>query len=444
MTTPLELPLFVDAHCHMFTVADVPLHEPARRAIGDLHPIGRVLFPALGGALAAGLLKRYEPFIRFFESEPEANTLRVEAELDEALDHAIPGRPIEARLTLATPLVMDFDLNGFDRSGMEIRDKLKGQVERLVEAAAHTHRLLVLPFLGVDPRKHVYADGTPRDRAGVRRSFSKLLRDFGVKDEAARSDLGQLEAGDILGIKMYPPLGFSPLPGGLDGSAESERHLDLYEAIGDRGLPLTFHCQEGSFALVSQRELLTFTQPDNWTKVLDGLDARGKTLRLNFGHFGGDAGIGKLVSEDWEGGSLQKRHLRSRSWTLRIARALAKYPTAWSDISAIDFRCDSRKGKRHASLFLWLLALDRAGHLTKGPHKLIDKLLWGSDYPMPLAESPTYRDLLANFVQAYTTLPGKTHWAPRPDKLPPLDEVLRKLCCDNPRAFLFGPGAGGV
>ena len=447
MPPTLELPLFVDAHCHMFTAADIPLHEPARRAIGDLHPIGRVLFPALGGALAAGLLRRYEPFIRFFESEPEANTLRVEAELDLALEQAVPGRPIRARLTIATPLVMDFDLSGFDRSGVRIENKLSGQVERLVEAAAHTQRLLVLPFLGVDPRKHVYDGEGLRDRSGVRRQFGKLLREFKVKPAAERAapgdlgDPGDLEAGDIIGIKMYPPLGFSPLPGGADAGEARERHLDLYEAIADRKLPLTVHCQEASFALVGKRDLLAFTQPDNWTRVLDGLAERGKRLRLNFGHFGGDAGIGKLVDDDWGGGSLQKRHLRSRSWTLRIARALCKYPTAWSDISAIDFRTQGRASKRHASLFLWLLALDRAEQLAPGPYRLIDKLLWGSDYPMPLAESPTYRDLLTNFVQAYTTLPGRTHWAPRPEALPPLDEVLTKLCCDNPRAFLFGTRA---
>ncbi len=417
-----RLDSFIDAHCHMFTIADVPLYETIRHAADGLHPMTGGVLGIAAGVAGPKLVRRFEPMITFMEAEPAENPLRVEREIEAALRKF----RINADRIITTPLVMDFDLNGKV-------DKLRGQVERLVEAAGGCERMLALPFLGLDPRRFVYGSGGGvRSKARMLASLDEYLSAFEVKPIAQRN---KLESGNIVGIKMYPPLGFSPLP---TETKARNRHLDFYEDLCDRQLPITVHCQKTSFSLVSGKKADSYTQPKNWLAILTALKKdRGKDLRLNLGHFGGDSGLERLIGgrDDRDDDPFPERgHLRTKTWTFQIAKILRKFPHVYADISAIDFH-----DKHTASAFLWLLQFDREKPLAEGDHPLVTKLLWGSDYPMVLSQAPTYTDVLSSFLETYRKLPevgSRRH--PKASDLPPRAQIIKKLCCDNPTAFLFG------
>ncbi len=431
----LSLPYFVDAHCHLFSISDIPLWKPISQLTG-LHPIAGMIGGAYVGILAKKKIPKYKPFIQYFEREQVASAIDFAGQVESAKR----ASGITSQTTLCTPLIMDFDRNG------EV-DKLTQQVERLVDVSDRVPGLKVLPFLGLDPRRHVYRDnGNARSKAQMLNHLEDYLAQFSIKSKTKRKLEGNLVNGDILGVKLYPPLGFHPLP---DANPDRSRHLDFYERISEKGLPITVHCQHASFNLVNGRDSKRFTKPDNWKQVLDGLEERGVELKINFGHFGGDHGVEGLLPRHYEFDEreIPWRHFRRSSWTFKILRLLEDYPNTYADISAINFDPKTRNQDdvRRFSGLLWFLV--RAYERSESPdrYSVFDKLLWGSDFPMPLTEAPDYTHLLQNFITAYTTLPGSYgNRYPEADRLPPIDFVLRKLCCDNPMRFLFGMNVGDM
>jgi hypothetical protein len=92
---------------------------------------------------------------------------------------------------------------------------------------------------------------------------------------------------------------------------------------------------------------------------------------------------------------------------------------------------------------MWVLAFDRAGRFDDlGPHKLEDKLLWGSDYPMILDQKkyPDYGSYFSAFLRVINSdIEGLEYYAaPDAVQLPETDELLKKLVWNNPEKFLFG------
>ena len=453
-------PYFFDAHCHLFTIADIPLFQLAKRLHRKAeHPLRLFLAPA---AIALLSVEKFREFIQFFESEPNQNVARVSKQLVDSLAEL----NVEADKVIMTPLVMDFDAGGKV-------DKLLPQVERLVKAAPAAGEVFVLPFVGVDPRRllgtgeKVPAPSTVRKRV---KEFLDVNGVAGIGERGGWEQLGKgIRGGDLIGVKLYPPLGFDVLP--LKDKRKRDCHLEIYRELAKRKLPVTVHCQEKSFELASShQEAMDFTKPDNWLQVLQFSPQLSK-LKLNFGHFGGDDGVKKVVPlrnrgemEDWDDWRAPRKP-RKRGWTFEIIQMLKRYPNTYADLSAFHFG-----DKKACNALMWLLAFDHNGYFDEdgsANHPLLDKLMWGSDYPMILPEFHGYLPYLRAFVRtilqnkarfsAFECPPqveagsgggadgedvglirhaadGKAkNWKP----LPSAAEIFDRLSCVNPRRFLF-------
>jgi hypothetical protein len=228
----------------------------------------------------------------------------------------------------------------------------------------------------------------------------------------------------------------------------------VYHVFQERDIPVTVHCQEDSFELTeNHKQAVSFTSADNWIQVFGqqppAPDLSG--LRINFGHFGGEKGLSSTIFWEPEGGFditaggdtepvyTADSLIGKSGWTYKIISLLKKHPHTYADISAYDFA-----DPVNAALFLWVLAFDGKGKfdMPGAPnHKLEDKLLWGSDYPMILAgkKYPNYRTYFASFLDVINNkIKGlENHKTPGAGKLPAPDTLLRKLVWHNPKKFLF-------
>lgn len=419
----MDFDYFIDCHCHLFTIADIPIYKPLEVAVGNADNLGT--YSLLGFSIFARPFIRpekklhdYWTYITFFESEPDQNVARLTGEILAGLDLTRSSFGIGAKEKVITPLVMDFD------SGASVI-KLRAQADRLRSAAKNnTSKVKILPFLGIHP-------GRP--------DVETLLADYQVQSVAKRGGYSKTGTGDFIGIKLYPPLGFDPYPDN-DPSLKAS-YLTFYDKLADMEIPVTVHCQKGSFELTRQTEL--YTNPLNWELVLQEMrPEQANKLRINFAHFGGEDGVKNAVwFERKDGNQLgflenEFKKITPDGWTYSIIRMIKKYDNAYADISAFDFSDEQALASFH-----WLLDQDRKGQLKDlGPHKLEDKLLWGSDYPMILGgDTLNYAMLLLKFMGAFH-LTGRKRAAypyPEPDQAFTREYFLKKICCDNPQKFLF-------
>jgi hypothetical protein len=426
---------FIDSHCHMFTIADIPLCRSIEQVLGNNDsPTTYLAFPLIPFIRPfynpKKALEHYGPYIRFFESEPQQVVHQLASQAASGVTAiSLKGviEPVEQ--VVMTPLIMDFD------AGAHV-NKLEGQADRLKAAIASAcvslpGNVKILPFLGLNP---------------VRNNITQLLAAYNVKPVSTRGGIDATANGDFVGIKLYPPLGFDVYP--ENNSALMAQYMSLYSQFAQRGIPVTVHCQKGSFALVDKDTKEAFTSPMNWEAVFNELSVTDQnSFRINFAHFGGDDGVyqtidfrdandsdGKLVEQVFE-------KICENTWTYSIIRLLKKYPQTYSDIAAFDFENDEAM-----VCLLWILYLDAIGRFdTLGNNKLVDKLLWGSDYPMILnSDVNNYELLLNKFIDSFTFATkyvGKFEYPPFAQLLAANQlsqkDFIKKLVCDNPRKFLF-------
>ena len=408
-------------------MADVPLTETIKRKQKDIrHPVAMLILPFTGFVS----IKKFVPFIQFFESESEQNAHRLTAQVLKALE----THDIKAANTIIIPLIMDFDING------QV-NKLSGQVRRLKDAVSTIDKINIFPFLGLDPRRFIYQDrsSTLRGSGDLLDHLNSYLDQFELRSRDQRLDFANLKNGDIIGIKLYPPLGFDVMP---DPANERSAYITFYKALLERDIPITVHCQEDSFELTRDHDQTCyFTKPDNWARVLGeegGLDK----LRINFAHLGGEDGVKNTIrwitrnEGEYDEYYTVANDVNVNSWTFKIIKMLKQYRNTYSDISAYDFG-----DPQSVASLLWLIVYDEAGKFDDvGQHKLLDKLLWGSDYPMILSEYKNYN----SYFRAFNRLIGcvadaeETYVLPKENQMPPREELFKRLTQDNPKKFLFG------
>jgi len=424
-----KLDYFIDSHCHMFTIADIPICKPLELVVGKSDNIGTYGLLAFSIFARAFInpekkLQHYMPYIKYFENESLQNVDNLSNEVLAALDEAkSSGYPIETDNVVLTPLIMDFDL------GASVT-KLRAQADRLVAAigAKDNRNVKILPFLGIHPG---------------RTDADTLINRYKVTSVANRGGYKLTNNGDFVGIKLYPALGFDAYPDSDPQLRAS--YLSFYKKLANMEIPVTVHCQKSSFELTKNAE--EFTRADNWELVFAGLsDSEANKLRINFAHFGGEDGVKRTVwfqSKDenqlnfYSDNAFNK--IRRDSWTYSIVKMIKKYRNAYADISAFDFTDQEAVPALH-----WLLYKDSQGLLVEDdrnyPYKLEDKLLWGSDYPMILnSDMASYSALLRKFITSFDfTGRKKARFEyPAPDPSMNQNVFLKKLFCDNPKKFLF-------
>ncbi|MBI5184781.1 MAG: amidohydrolase family protein [Nitrospinae bacterium] len=428
MPGPADKKYFIDTHCHLFNIDHIPLYAFLDRINLNLGKWG-ALFLNLNKALDEN-----KKFMEFFESEPEKNIENLVSEINQ-----IAGvGDLQDRCKILTPLAMDFELADNCR-----HETLSNQVSRLLGSIKNSKGILdqynfkVLPFLGLDLRRF---DGI--DENGIENHLKRLISDYAgsIKDADGRHDPANLESGDIIGIKLYPPIGFNPYP---ENEATRRKYLAVYRTIIQLDLPVTVHCQKVSYNLVDKKKKEQFTTPINWERVLKEQDL--KDLRINLAHFGGEEGIKATLWDDeslWGDdffGGINFDRVNQNNWTFAIIKLLKSYKNTYSDISAFDYK------DREAVFALgWLLSLDHAGEFNSlGSFKLKDKLLWGSDRPMILPQFSSYKEYFDGFLKAIDisqmnfgsfNTPKKKYGEA---KIPVQNDLLESFININPMKFLF-------
>ena len=176
---------------------------------------------------------------------------------------------------------------------------------------------IVLPMVGFDPCRE---DGSERN------SFERV-------QERVRS-------GRAIGVKLYPPMGFSPLGNGRDVEARLHR---LYEWAASEHVPITAHCSPAN----AVRGAGQCARPAGWRPVLRMYDG----LRLNVAHAGG---------------------LGSDGWASEAIELMLDHPTVYADVGNHDH------GRQRVKAFVAELA-----RLTQGSPNgdtVRRRLAFGTDY----------------------------------------------------------------
>jgi hypothetical protein len=333
-------------------------------------------------------------------------------------------------------LVMDFDPVHEKNARGGLHDpSMEKQLERLLEAIEETkescHGVKFCPFIGLDFRKFQATNGL----AG----FQALWDKYGKTSDQIRGS--NLQTGDVIGVKLYPPIGFNPNP---VKSHDLAMALSFYKWCIEKGIPITTHCQDasGSFSVnQSTSKINRNTSGKNWWNLFEN-NASIHDLRINFAHFGGEEGLKEFFDEDQFPDPIatigsssfgSEQEFNKNTWTHYLIKLLKKYPNTYTDISAFEFADETAR-----SHLVKVLKMDREGKFNisgQSNHKLVDKLLWGSDVPMIISSKSyrlgggntmdsSYRHLFNRFLQTMALA------------YDPSDDAVNSLCYKNPGKFL--------
>lgn len=441
--------VFFDSHCHLFNMEDIPLYPALCDAVNDLFDIpvmGIGVFRLFGGGIAAlnadraiidSMLYNYSNSILFFNRSIDGNALKLCREIRDS-GHS-------EKIIILTPLIMDFESvlppDGFTTPEDLPRKTVERQLERLLDGIARAGRsadgkkLLILPFTGLDLCKIQ----SPDFLAKYKKCWGGIIQS---------RNPGKIANGTVIGIKIYPPISDNPFPESETNKAE---YIKFFNWCSKKSIPITAHCQTGSFNIISQKAMNLKTHPVNWLRLMDE-SSKLSQLRLNLAHFGGEKSMIEFV-DDYKDKmndenfskyvfNIKQQPEKIESWTPVIIYMVKKYPNVFTDIAAFDFKpesCDALK-----TIMRW----DNEGVFDRGnpdedcfSFKLRDKLLWGSDVPMIISDASfrengedkgatSYKYLYEKFVDLCCNSDGS-----------PGEAWLYNMTSTNPARFLFGDDA---
>jgi hypothetical protein len=183
------------------------------------------------------------------------------------------------------------------------------------------------------------------------------------------------------GIKVYPPLGFSPWP--KDKIDELEKVKLLYKICSERRIPIITHCSDGGFKTVKRAQ--DFSNPGNeWKEVLENYP----DLIVNYAHLGNQD-----KSNEWE--------------NQIIDYATDNNKKIYTDISCMAKDDDYYK---------------KVSNIIEKHPDMEDKILFGTDFVINLIWSESYNEYLKALSQT-------NHLS---------DNQKQKLCSHNAEKFLYG------
>ena len=443
---------FIDTHCHLFNFVDIPVYETLEGKVSMNTAVKMLAALSASGAWLSGIVQHkvhdYKDFIQFFERPQQENIRQFIADVVEANN---------AETLVLTPLVMDFDCVRQEECSGKIGPctrrecalfniqqnpgaqdpNVRQQLFRLIDAIQEVENsggfppdktVKVLPFLGFDLRKLSPPNSTALD------DLKALWAEIGVSQQQKAEGFGSLLNGQVLGIKLYPPIGFNPYPQNRKALAQ---YVKFYEWCIDEQIPLTVHCQSGSYSAGRKRwEVDNDTHGTNWLNLFedwrDGKIASERDirrLRINFAHFGGEQGLEDMLDP------FRRDGIDEDSWTYALVQLMMHYPHTYADISAFDW-----SDKNAVKNFAKLLDMDQQGQFGAG-HRLTDKLLWGSDVPM-VVDSKSYKkgkrkNGTANYCALVDNFKDGVYKAKKLDAAEK-QEVIEKMVCHSPTRFLLG------
>lgn len=382
--------LFVDVHCHIFTLEDIPIYKTMDSSLGNVNILNKLLI-SIGGGLAGSLgaafpilgnlLDKNQEIIYAFSRSKKENIALFIKELSV---ESVAGDSKK----IITPLIMDFEMLTENDNPRVPQKAVIEQWKSLDRAISESKQLLtehnfyIFPFIGLDLRKL-------QTEKNVKHYMDDLWRRCnGLKKELRHSvnPSVQLLPGEshTIGIKLYPPISDNPYPEKEDYLAN---YLAFYDWCIENSVPITVHCQKGSYQVKKNRQVEKQTDPKNWAKVLKAKPQ----LTINFAHFGGDDEVDEAIDP------FHRKELDPDSWTSTIVDLLKhpNYKNTYSDLAAFAY-----KNKRALRNLRQIIELDNNNKLGAG-YKLAEKLLWGSDVPMIVSDDEYQNDKEEAHYQHY-------------------------------------------
>jgi hypothetical protein len=316
---------------------------------------------------------------------------------------------------VVTPLMMDFgNKNIFSKRLPYAKYPVsKPIVQQVTDLFNGVHRYLkkthergeagifeIYPFLGINTQNYTVDE--------ITELLEKYFKDYrGSETELCQKmgsfsgNIDEMNSNFFAGIKVYPPLGFDPMP---TDQNELEKVRALYGYCVDKGIPITSHCSDGGFRVDSFLMSNKRTSPDKWKSVLKKFPK----LKLNLAHMGRQ---GKMKT-------MFLPRYRKQSWTDTVFDLIAEYENCYTDFSCRGF---DNKYYRQLRNLIERKSLDLSPVLAGKQYKLEDKILFGSDFMINLLWIDSYSKYLKVFQ-------GTSYFS---------KEAKEKFCCNNPMNFLF-------
>lgn len=242
-----------------------------------------------------------------------------------------------------TPILVDMSYGVDDEPLTTVAEQidLHEKISRLSILRRLTQRdALLLPFVGFDPRREMDSSGA-----------------LGLVYDA-------VEKNGFAGVKLYPPMGFSPIHNAEPGV--DEVLTALYDWCESESVPITVHCNrsQGARAKVNDER----SDPNLWGAVLE----KHSGLHLNLGHFGG---IKRIEGRPF--------------WPEEISK-LATFDHVYADLGCHTDLLEASGRTAYESMLNELFA--GAGRPMRG------RLMYGSDWSMLLQHpgSEEYLDAVSS------------------------------------------------
>lgn len=372
---------FYDLHCHAFNLSHPNLMAVVQRfkfptflVLGVYYILGPFLPIILVNFLEKKkIVKRMQNLLSVMENDIGSLFLLMEECIKSGENPLYQNGQLQIggntyQKMVLTPLMMDFGYKNMLNHDLHYqKPPQKPIVEQVVdvfngiksyqEVTQGDGFFEIYPFLGINTKNY--------SQHQVETMLDKYFRDYKGSVEDLQANQGQF-TGDIekmssnffAGIKMYPPLGFNPWPEEIE---ERKKVECLYEYCSAKQIPITAHCSDGGFVVVSKQELNKCQDPQRWVEVLEHYPE----LRLNLAHFGNP--------EKWAG---------------IVAKLLLTYPNVYADLSYSGYRDGYYKTVKKI-----------IGQIadSKDRERLKDHLLFGSDFMMHLFKIDSYSGYLRVF-----------------------------------------------
>jgi hypothetical protein len=341
----------------------------------------------------------------------------------------IPGNPSAYEKLFLVPLLIDFAKRGFENRDSkmiysvrwkpmadQVRDVCLGIADyyRYKSFQKESPLFEIHPFMGLNP---LIYNLDPDNAADNTLTLKQVLDKYFLEFNALQSshdrrqlildydwttfygDINTLSKNAFLGIKVYPPTGFNPWPMNKQEEEAMKPYQGLdklntfYSYCVGKNIPITAHCSNGGF--LSDAAFTDYANPVRWKSALDHYP----DLRLNLAHFGYDDNdkscMLQLFAED--------------SWRRTAADLACRYDNVYVDISyrGVD-------PAYYVELNELLISLTDSQQ-----KKLLDKIIFGSDFMINLMSIDSYSEYMKKFQDS------------------PLNtEMKDRLCRNNPERFL--------
>jgi predicted TIM-barrel fold metal-dependent hydrolase len=214
----------------------------------------------------------------------------------------------------------------------------------------------VHPFVAFDPERE--------------RRFQAGTIDQGAADLVKHA----IENCGFLGVKLYPPLGYSPVGRSPSkpqhGQAYRRILWELYDYCAQNEVPVTTHCTDGGAEAHAGSGALA--DPEGWKTVL----ADFPQLRLNLAHMGNDKAC---VDEE-------------NQWTQTIAEMMDSYESVYADTGHHCLVENAYVRPRF---------LDKLEQLFDAYPRAPQRLMFGTDWHL-LHRTRTYKKFLVDYCRYYS------------------------------------------